>query len=44
MSQPNHFNKSVIPLEQDNTMIVVIEMGQASCSWQESCLGWNVNR
>lgn len=30
MSQPNDSNKSVIPLEQDNTMIAVIEMGQAS--------------
>jgi transposase len=30
MSQPNNSNKSVIPLEQDNTMIAVIEMGQAS--------------
>ena len=30
MSQPNDSNKSVIPLEQDGTMIAVIEMGQAS--------------
>ena len=30
MSQPNDSNKSVIALEQDNTMIAVIEMGQAS--------------
>lgn len=30
MSQPNDSNKSVIPLEQDSTMIAVIEMGQAS--------------
>lgn len=30
MSQPNNSNKSVIPLEQDNTLIAVIEMGQAS--------------
>ena len=30
MSQPNNSNKSVIPLEQDGTMIAVIEMGQAS--------------
>src|SRR4051795_2794028 len=30
MSQPNDSNKSVIPLEQDNTMIAVIDMGQAS--------------
>ena len=45
MSQPNDSNKSVIPLEQDNTMIAVIEMGARRVgSWQESCLGWNVNR
>lgn len=30
MSQPNDSKKSVTPLEQDNTMIAVIEMGQAS--------------
>jgi transposase len=30
MSQPNDSNKSVIPLEQDGTMIAVIEMGQSS--------------
>lgn len=30
MSQPNDSNKSVTPLEQDTTMIAVIEMGQAS--------------
>ena len=30
MSQPNNSNKSVIALEQDNTMIAVIEMSQAS--------------
>ena len=30
MSQPNDSKKSAIPLEQDNTMIAVIEMGQAS--------------
>jgi hypothetical protein len=30
MSQPNDSKKSATPLEQDNTMIVVIEMGQAS--------------
>ena len=30
MSQSNDSNKSVIPLEQDGTMIAVIEMGQAS--------------
>ena len=30
MSQPNDFKKSVTPLEQDNTMIAVIDMGQAS--------------
>ena len=30
MSQPNDSNKSVSPLEQDTTMIAVIEMGQAS--------------
>jgi transposase len=30
MSQPNDSKKSVAALEQDNTMIVVIEMGQAS--------------
>ena len=44
MSQPNDFNKSVSPLEQDTTMIAVIEMGQASWLVEESCLGWNVNR
>ena len=30
MSQPNDSKKSATPLEQDNTMIAVIEMGQAS--------------
>ena len=30
MSQPNDSNKSAIALEQDNTMIAVIEMSQAS--------------
>lgn len=30
MSQPNDLKKSATPLEQDNTMIAVIEMGQAS--------------
>jgi transposase len=30
MSQPNDSKKSVTPLEQDNTMIAVIDMGQAS--------------
>jgi transposase len=30
MSQPNDSNKSVTPLEQDTTMIAVIDMGQAS--------------
>ena len=30
MSQPNDLNKSVTALEQHNTLIAVIEMGQAS--------------
>ena len=30
MSQPNDLNKSVTALEQHNTVIAVIEMGQAS--------------
>jgi len=30
MSQPNDSKKSATPLDQDNTMIAVIEMGQAS--------------
>jgi transposase len=30
MSQPNVLNKSVTALEQHNTVIAVIEMGQAS--------------
>ena len=44
MSQPNDSKKSAIPLEQDNTMIAVIEMGQASWLVGESCLAWNVSR
>ena len=40
MSQPNESNKSVIPLEQDNTMIAVIEMGQASWLGAGIVPGW----
>ena len=45
MSQPNHSNKSVTPLEQDTTMIAVIEMSQASwlVAGNRAC-GWNVDR
>ena len=33
MSQPNDSNKSVTPLEQDTTMIAVIEMGLPLAQW-----------
>jgi hypothetical protein len=44
MSQPNDSKKSVAALEQDNTMIAVIELGQASWLVAGMVLAWNVSR